>query len=325
MSNKMYNGARRDISKKTKKNKNSKLHHNDVMEIRKDCMNKIRYFGIGDYFESAVGDGYVHQIVKITPTDITYTYTDIIYFKKDEKVDKYKTLRELYNGSNCKMTFQYEKLFLINTVSSPYHYSKYSRYRKTNPAFPSEKELMKESLTEKDYMKNMFSYVNNEGSNFFGGKHDNVYYILIKVNSKHYVSLSDQPFEFDIPDDDEIIYVINLTAHPGYEQIMLIGRVNTYFIDDAETPHLTSRRLTYIANEIIDKYLPNDATMEEKIKFLYNGNHDDARKKPSKPYLIVYEKYHKKVFGKKIPVAFTKVKKIYDVLQTLEISNLPYC
>ena len=65
--------------------------------------------------------------------------------------------------------------------------------------------------------------------------------------------------------------------------------------------------------------------MEEKIKFLYNGNHDDARKKPSKPYLIVYEKYHKKVFGKKIPVAFTKVKKIYDVLQTLEISNLPYC
>lgn len=144
----MHNGARRDISKKTKKNKNSKLHHNVVMEMIKDRINNIRYFGIGDYFESAVGDGYVHQIVKITPTDITYT--DIIYFKKDKKVDKYKTLRELYNGSNCKMTFQYEKLFLINTVSSPYHYSKYSRYRKTNPAFPSEKELMKESLTEKD-------------------------------------------------------------------------------------------------------------------------------------------------------------------------------
>ena len=151
-------------------------------------------------------------------------------------------------------------------------------------------------------------------------------YILVKINDRLYLSLGWHPFEFEIPDNDEILNVSGIrTTRSGTQNITLFGRRNIYFIDYYnEEIDLNS----YISNEDIKKYLPQfitpDGQIDRNISLDYIARDydishyasDKGEGKGKGPYLIQKEKHYKKVLGVKVPI--WKEKRIYDVIHYLD-------
>ena len=145
-------------------------------------------------------------------------------------------------------------------------------------------------------------------------------YMLVKIDAKRYLSLSWVPFEFEIPDNDEIVDVSMIrTTRSGTQYITLFGRRNTYFIDDYNDDIDVN---SYLSNEDIKKYLPqfiNSSGDIDRDIHLWGLAGDDWQDGKG-PYLIQEEKTYKKVLGIKVPIY--KEKRIYDVIHYLDIKEI---
>lgn len=248
-------------------------------------------------------------VIKISPTHITYLqkksndtsntrkYPAYTYTPTTKKLIPLKT--QLTLGKWSQHTYKYEKLYIL----------------KSNGKLINEKQYLH---------KNNQNNYDNENL-----KADYIFYILVKINNKKYVSLGWLPFEFDIPDGDEILDISNIrTTRSGMQNITLFGRKNTYFIDDYnEYIGLNS----YISNEDIKTYLPEYITSSGDIEHSlnldnardYNISHyvnNNGEGKDKGAYLIQKEKYYKKTLG--IKIAHYKEKRIYNIIHYLKTKPL---
>jgi len=213
--------------------------------------------------------------VLITPTQITFLEkdNDTFYSIRKTKHDKYypPLSEQLKHGEWKRYTYNYEKLFMLNTNDIWY--------------------------TEKDYMKPVGSSGIMYDELF---RNYEVYYILIKLDAKRYVSLGYQPFEFEIPDEDEIINLTCDGSKSSNQNIKLFGRKNTYTIDDGS--NIFSGHY-YIPNDFIKQHKYFKVWLDEKG-----------------PYVEISTKDYKKILGVKVPN--WKAKRIYDVVHYLESKDI---
>lgn len=286
-------------SRKSKKHRGA-LTKEEIETIR-EYTTKTRYFILGDWWSHIDA-----RVVLITPTQITmYDKNGDFYSIGKGKKKYYPPISEqLKDGEWKQQTYKYEKLYMLNH----------------NDTWYNEKEYMKPVNANKDYKSLGVNYDLFTSYEFK--------YILIKLDSKRYVSLGYIPFEFEIPDDDEIVDLSAIrTLRNDTQNITLFGRRNTYFIDDYnEEIDLNS----YISNENIKKYLPQfitpDGQIDRNISLDYIvGDYDISHYASDKgegkgkgPYLILKDKY-KKVLG---VIPHWKEKRIYDVIHYLDTKEI---
>ena len=219
------------------------------------------------------------RVVLITPTQITFLEKNngTFYSIRKTKHDKYypPLSEQLKHGEWKRYTYNYEKLFMLNTNDIWY--------------------------TEKDYMKPVGSSGIMYDELF---RNYEVYYILIKLDAKRYVSLGYQPFEFEIPDEDEIIDLTGDGSKSGNQNIKLFGRKNTYVLNDGGYDIQCSY------------YIPND--------FIKNHKHFDIWRDIWKDekglYVKIWNWDKKKILGVKIP--HWKDERLYDVAHYLESKDI---
>jgi len=259
-----------------KSKKHQRVLSKKELETNREDVTQNRYFILGSWADHDA------RVVLITPTQITYfeKHNSTFYSinKTKTKNEYYPPLHEqLKDGEWRHNTYNYEKLFMLNS----------------NDTWYSEKEYMKPVDLNKAYKSSGIMYDSLI-------KSYEIYYILIKLDAKRYVSLGYKPFEFEIPEDDEII---NLTCHnskSGNQNILLFGRKNTYTIDDGSNDFSGHY---YIPNDFIKQYKYFDLWKDEKG-----------------PYIKVSSKDYKKILGIKVP--HWKEQNIYNVIHYLETKDI---
>ena len=127
---------------------------------------------------------------------------------------------------------------------------------------------------------------------------NNIYYMLIKLNNNHYLSLGYIMFEFKTPDNDIIIKISDTHSKSGNQNIRFVGEKYSYAIDDGTMDEYNY----YISNDDMKKY---------NIKSLFMNIYIDAN--IHKPYFNSYKKTNK---------LFKIQYKVFDVIHILDIKKL---
>lgn len=124
---------------------------------------------------------------------------------------------------------------------------------------------------------------------------NSIYYMLIKLNNNHYLSLGYIMFEFNTPNNDIIIKISDEHSKSGNQNIRFIGEKYSYAIDDGTNDFAYNY---YISNDDMKKY---------NLKNLYMDVYMDAN--IHKPYFNSYKKENK----------LFKIKyKVFDVIHILD-------
>jgi hypothetical protein len=241
--------------------------------------NNSRYFVLGEW------SSHNARIVFITPTEIKI-YEKDGQFVSGSAIDKThcpNLLEQLNIGVWKSKTYSYEKLWLVN---SNYYYGNYNG--NTN----NEYSYMSPDIEYDDLLQ---SY--------------KMYYILIKVNSMKYVSLGFQPFEFSMPDNDEIISISTYGSKSGNQNIKLIGCINTYTLNDGSVDF---NHNYYISNDKMKKY---NLCSYKNLDVLteYRGTIE-------RHFINLLIPNPKKILG--IKYDFGKITRVYDIIHILETQNI---